>query len=219
MAGTHIRSQSTIRGHNVTIHRARQLVLSSEPKSHFPFSSVFLMDTPHPSADGRDLSTTLGLIEAQPSSHGRTQSSAMVSAAHAPSSIHGPREIVDDVGPDGPGGATPFIDSCPDSVDDPGLVGAWSGLDTGDGSFGIDGSGCLRSVHPSAGLDGGKFGDGRVADDDSGFAERSPWTPNSSSNSSPKSSTRLSNIVIAFWGMCTTSTTASRFSAPRQRSR
>ena len=52
-------------------------------------------------------------------------------------------DIVDDAGPDGPGppgGTSQFINSYPDSVNNPGLGGAWSGLDTGDGSSGIDGS-------------------------------------------------------------------------------
>ena len=40
----------------------------------------------------------------------------------------------------------------------PGLGGAWSGLDTGDGSSGIDGSGCETSVHPPTGLDPGLGG-------------------------------------------------------------
>ena len=40
----------------------------------------------------------------------------------------------------------------------PGLGSAWTGLDTGDGSSGIDGSGCETSVHPLAGLDPGLGG-------------------------------------------------------------
>ena len=80
-------------------------------------------------------------------------------------------DIVDDAGPDGPGDASQSINSCPDSVSDPGFGGAWSGLDTGDGSSGIDGSGCSRFVHPSAGANCGELDDGRAADD-SGFATR-----------------------------------------------
>jgi hypothetical protein len=66
----------------------------------------------------------------------------------------------------------------------PGLGGARSGLDTGDGSSGIDGSGCSTSVHPSVGPDGGELDDGRAADDSSGFAKKCPlgW-PKSLSNS------------------------------------
>lgn len=63
-------------------------------------------------------------------------------------------DIVDDPVPDGPGGVSPFISSYPESVNDAGLGGGLSGLDTSDGSSGIEGSGCLTSVHPSAGPDG-----------------------------------------------------------------
>jgi hypothetical protein len=43
-------------------------------------------------------------------------------------------------------------------ADHPGLGGAWSGLDTGNGSSGIDGS--------------GELDDGRAAGDSSGFARK-----------------------------------------------
>jgi hypothetical protein len=45
-------------------------------------------------------------------------------------------------------------------------------MGTGDGSSGIDGSGCLTPVDPSAGLDGGELDDGRAADDSSVFCEK-----------------------------------------------
>jgi hypothetical protein len=93
-------------------------------------------------------------------------------SACAPINSWSAEDIVDDAWSDGPGGATPFINSYPDSVNDPGFGGAWSRLDTGDGSSGIDGSGCLTSVHPSAGPDGGELDDGRAADDSSGFAKK-----------------------------------------------
>jgi hypothetical protein len=54
----------------------------------------------------------------------------------------------------------------------PGLGGACSGMDAGDGSSGIDGSGCLRPVHPSGGPDGGELDDGPAADDSSVFAKK-----------------------------------------------
>jgi hypothetical protein len=67
--------------------------------------------------------------------------------------------------PDGPGGVSPFIDSNPDSVNDPELGGAWwSGLDTGDISSRIHGSSCITSVHPLSGPDCGEVDDGRAAD-------------------------------------------------------
>ena len=76
-------------------------------------------------------------------------------------------DIVDDAGTDGPGCVFPFIRSYPDSVNDPGPGDARSGLDSGDSSSGIEGSGCLRSVHPPAGTDGAEL------DDVSGWPKRS----------------------------------------------
>jgi hypothetical protein len=67
----------------------------------------------------------------------------------------------------------------------PRLGGAWSRLDTGDGSSGIDGSGFSTSVDPPAGPEGGELDDGRAAGDSSGFAKIWPsgW-PKSLSHSS-----------------------------------
>jgi hypothetical protein len=95
-------------------------------------------------------------------------------------------DIVDDAGPDGPGGASTFIGSYPGSGKDPVLGGAWSGLDTSDGSSGIDGSGCVRSVHPSAGSDSGELDDGRAGNDSSGCAKWSLEGPKNLSHSSFK---------------------------------
>ena len=67
---------------------------------------------------------------------------------------------MDEAWSDGPGGESPFINSFPVSVNDPGFGGTWSGLDTGDGSSGIGDSGRVTSVHPSAGLGPG-FGSTR----------------------------------------------------------
>jgi hypothetical protein len=58
-------------------------------------------------------------------------------------------DIVDEAGPDGPG-ASPFIDSNLNSVNDPALGGAWAWLNTSDISSKIDGSSCMMSVHPLA---------------------------------------------------------------------
>jgi hypothetical protein len=117
-------------------------------------------------------------------------------------------DIVDDAGLDGPGESSHLINSCPDSVDDPAFGSARSGLDTGDGAAGIDGSGRSKSVHARSGPDGGELDDGRAADGSSSFAKWfSKWfkyLSHTSSNSLP----RFPKIVIASSDMCTTSTPA-----------
>jgi len=149
------------------------------------------MDRPHPSTDGRDLSTTPGFIVAHPPSPDRTLSTALGSAVHAPPSIHGPRGHYN-AGSDGPGGASPFINLYPDSADDPGFSGAWSGLETGVGSSGIDGSGSLTFVHPLAGLNPGLGG--------SRFRKSIQLKPRSGSMS-------VHGLLFGFnWGACGSTT-------------
>jgi hypothetical protein len=91
--------------------------------------------------------------------------------------------------PDSPGGVSSFVDSNLDSVNNPELGGAWSGLDTGDISSRIHGSSCMTSVHPLSGPDCGELDDGRAADDPSGFVNKwsSEWPKRHSSfNLSPR---------------------------------
>jgi hypothetical protein len=159
------------------------------------------MESPRPSTDGRDLSTTLGLIEAHPSSHGRTLSTILGSAVHGPgwtladgsSGIDGSgcsTSVDPSAGTDGceldggraaddsSGFAKKWLSGLPKSLSHnssnplPRLGGAWSRLDTGNGSSGIDGSGFSTSVDPPAGPEGGELDNGRAAGDSSGFAKK-----------------------------------------------